>query len=215
MALDASRAAPAVDWLQSRTRELIVPLAEVMRRVPHGGTLVDLGCGQGLMLERILDTVDRAVGVDFDPRKLRMARQRLRDAQNLTLIEADLLVWMDTNAERFDTALLVDTLSSFEPADQDRVLIRAVSLLKPGGVLLLKIIDTTPTWKVDASRLLSGLVYRILRLSRSAQQRFWYRPATELAALLEHQGCTVTRLDLHDHHVIPHVLLVATTAKVP
>ena len=208
-----------VDAVQTHIRRAIVPLQAVLARVPAGGDLVDLGCGQGLLLDQVLPRVHRVVGVDYDPRKLDMACALLSTelaTGKVQLVHADLLQWLAQTDLRFDSALMVDTLSSFRPADQDQILHGAVRILRPGGTLLLKVVDAEPRYKALMSQALSGLVYRVMRLSKSADQRFWYRPSTQLAHVLEHAGCTVERILLHAKrpvpHPIPHVLLIARKA---
>jgi ubiquinone/menaquinone biosynthesis C-methylase UbiE len=214
-ARSGSRLGPFADLVgvaQRTIRARIVPLDAVAAAVPRGGRVLEIGCGEGLVLERVLDRVDSAIGVDLDERKVRVARARLGESPKLRIELADAAAFLEAApAGSFDTALLVDTLSSFPPPEQAPLLRRMLRVLRPGGTLVVKAIDTTPRWKAALSRTVSGLVYRTLRMSLSAGQRFSYLPASELAGVLAEAGATVEVRHLHRerHHPIAHVLVVA------
>ena len=196
--------------VQERVRDLIVPLDRVAALVPSGGQVRELGCGEGLLLARIAPRVGRLIGVDYDPRKCRLARERLCRHQNTEVLEQEILEHLALAPVGTDRAVVIsDTLSSFPPARQDEVLRRAVRLLEPGGVIVLKFMDTEPIWKTCISLALSTVICR-MRLSRSEGQRFWYRSRHEYAAILRGLGLDVTEHLLHvGSNIAPHVALVA------
>lgn len=202
-----------MDALQTGIRARIVPLASVAELVPNGGVVLDLGCGQGLVAELVSPRVDRVVGIDFDPRKCAMARQRLAAVPNVEIRHADVVAELERMPEgRAATVLLSDALSSF-PSEvaQDRVLSLAARALAPGGTLVLKFIDTDPAWKVRLSWALSFVVCRALRLSRSDGQRFLYRSRSAYRRVLEALDLEVSERLLHRERrlVVPHAVLVA------
>jgi ubiquinone/menaquinone biosynthesis C-methylase UbiE len=197
--------------VQSRIRRWIVPLDAVAEQVPGGGAILELGCGEGLVLERLAGRAERLVGVDFDPRKLEAARRRMAARPEVHLELADALRFLGAQgADTFRSVLVVDTLSSFEPEAQRRVLAEAYRVLQPGGLLLVKAIDGDAGVKTDLSRLLSGLVYRLLKLSLSHDQSFSYLGAGALAEACARLGGEVRCRHLHRErfNVIPHVLVL-------
>jgi len=203
---------PVVGRLQERIRQAIVPLDEVARAVPLGGPVLEIGCGEGLVLEQLAHRIPRLVGVDLDARKIARARERLVGFPQVTLHLADGFAFLQTLEKgSFPTTLLIDTLSSFAPEDQARLLAEMVRILEPGGLLLIKAIDGRVFIKTTLSRLLSGLVYRVLRLSLSHGQRFTYLSSSELEGMLQTLGCEVEIRHLHREHFhpIPHILLLA------
>ncbi len=204
--------APALGVAQRAIRRWIVPLDAAVDAVPFGGRVLEIGCGEGLVLERLLGRADEVIGVDLDERKIGSARARLPGPPRLRLECADAFAFLSTQPEAsFDAALLVDTLSAFDTADQVRLLGELTRVLRPGGALIVKAIDTSPRWKASLSRRLSGFVCGALRMSLSAGQRFTYLPSAELADALERAGAAATIRHLHRerHHPIPHVLVVA------
>jgi SAM-dependent methyltransferase len=201
-----------IGLLQERVRAAIVPLDVVASAVPRGRELLEIGCGEGLFLARLATKFERLTGVDFDERKLDRARQRFVDRPEVALHVADAFAYL---AQRADasvcTVALVDTLSSFEPRDQLRLLDEALRVLAPDGRLVLKVIDGAAPLKTALSTVLSTLIYRVFRLSRSARQRFTYLPADELASWLRRRVVAVELRALHRErfHPVPHVLIIA------
>jgi 2-polyprenyl-3-methyl-5-hydroxy-6-metoxy-1,4-benzoquinol methylase len=206
------RLAGPVGAVQRGIRRLIVPFGAVALAVPRGGRLLEIGCGEGLVIERVLAKAEEIWGVDRDARKIDAARARLAAATHVRLECADAFAFLAAEpAGAFDTVLLVDTLSAFAVADQKRLLQAAIAALRPGGTLIVKAIDAAPRWKAALSRAVSGAVFRGLRMSLSENQRFTYLPCGELRAILEETGAVVTIRQLHREHChpIPHVLVVA------
>jgi len=205
--------APLVDALHNRLRALLAPLDAVAARLPEPGVILDLGCGQGLLLGLLPQSSGRLVGVDFDARKCRMARQLLSERDDVAIIQGDIVAFLeDWAGGPVDAIVLVDTLSSMPPEMQQRVMELSVSLLSAEGRLLLKIVDTAPRWKAAVARAMYLLVYRGLRLSLSAGQGVFYRSSDHYRRQLEALGLSVHVDMVHRsrHLPVPHVLVVGS-----
>ncbi len=119
------------DWsAESPVRLAFV--ARLLRELPPGSRVVDLGCGPGEPATRLLAADHRVVGVDASATQLRLAREA---APTAALVQADMT----------RLALLpgsVDAVASFYalghlPADTHAPLLHAIARwLRPGGVLL-------------------------------------------------------------------------------
>lgn len=102
--------------------------------LPETATIVDLGCGTGLLLERIAPYVQRAIGVDSSAEMLALARKRIEPFRSAELIEAPVerLPLADAAA---DAALLLLVLGHVaEPA---AALAEACRIVRPGGRLVV------------------------------------------------------------------------------
>lgn len=133
--------------------------------LPSGGRLLDIGCGQGLMLALLAETelferagteptgprlprFDRMVGVELRPHRARLARAALgADAE---ILESDART-VSTGACR--VVLLFDVLHMMPPHDQDALLATAVRALEPGGVILVREADASAGWRFQAVRI--------------------------------------------------------------
>ena len=203
---------PVSGRLQQRIRDAIVPLDEVARAVPSHGRVLEVGCGEGLLLKRLAGRSELLVGIDIDERKIGIAGQTLARSLNVRLQVQEAFSFLAGTADGcFSTALLADTLSSFAPDQQVPLLRELFRVVEPGGLLVVKAIDGQVRWKTALSRLLSGLVYRVLKLSLSEGQRFTYMSSGDLKAALEALGGEVAVRHLHRErfHPIPHILVLA------
>lgn len=206
-----------IDALHNSLRSSLAPLAELARLVPDGSSVLELGCGQGLILKLLASRCSRLIGVDFDPRKCEMAKDVLAAYPHVEILKEDIfLVLESAEAGSFDFLILSDTLSGFSLKDQDRLLSLAVSRLGPCGALLLAFVDDGAGLKRHFAFWLSKLIYK-MRASRSTEQTFTYQSCAVLIDKLRKLGCAV---DVHNLHrfpprPIPHVALVARTKMPP
>lgn len=91
-------------------------------------TVADLGCGCGMMLQRLAANYD-AIGIDGAPQAINFALQRGVNARLGSLPED-----VPLSRETYDAVLMLDVL---EHLKYDRASVEvAVSLLKPGGILI-------------------------------------------------------------------------------
>ena len=179
-------------------------LDEIGQYLPSSGTVLDVGCGFGLFsLYYAATGRDRLVrGLDLNRRRIALAR---RAAARLRL---DNVVYEDTDARHFKgdaqvaAAYMLDIIHHV-PSDAVRPLLgqlhRAVA---PGGVLLVKDVDTRPAPKRWFTYALDKL------MDPRAPVRYW--SSDELSETLAETGFTVRRHLMVDVLPYPHVLYVCT-----
>jgi SAM-dependent methyltransferase len=91
---------------------------------------LDVGCGEGLLVQRLATTYDRVVGIDPDPKAVSRARDWAVDVPNIDLFECGLLDYEP--AEQFD---LVTAIATLHHLDLRAGLRKLASLVRPGGAL--------------------------------------------------------------------------------
>lgn len=188
-----------------------MPFGMLSLNLPESGSLLEIGCGEGLVLEMLGPGVAPVVGVDFDSRKLQLAQSRLSARSNTALIESDAFEYLKKQSDCiWDCVMLVDTLSSFPETEQPRLLTESLRVLAPNGLLILKTIDGAAGLKTTFSRALSFLIYRVFRLSRSSDQQFHYASEDDLKMFFGQYRVSMTVLRLHEivFHVVPHLLFL-------
>lgn len=99
---------------------------------PHlpGAELLEIGCGTGLILQRLRPYCRRAVGIDLSPGMLRKARDR-----GLDVVEGDASV-LPFEDERFDVVVSFKVLPHVD--DLSTALSEAARVTRPGGRLFLE-----------------------------------------------------------------------------
>jgi SAM-dependent methyltransferase len=173
--------------------------------LPSGGLLVDVGCGQGLMLALLAEgaaawragtwpsswpppaVFERLVGIETRPRVARIARQALGEAA--TIVEGDARTHVP---DRSRVVLFFDVLHMMPAADQEQLLASTAKALEPGGMILIREPDAAAGWRFLAVRAVNTAKAVLIGRWR---QTFHFRTVEEWAACFARLGF---RVDVHD-----------------
>jgi ubiquinone/menaquinone biosynthesis C-methylase UbiE len=104
-------------------------------------TVLDLGCGDGVLLETILAAFpgSRGVGLDGSPEMLRRAAERLARFDDVALVEADFNVpsWRERLPEpTFDAVVSGFAIHHSEDERKRELYAEVYDLMSPGGVFV-------------------------------------------------------------------------------
>ena len=121
-------------WADRRSA-LYAPAAEarytiVAQRTAPGQRVLDIGCGDGYLMNLVADCGGAVTGVDMEITGLALASQMLGTPRNLRLLQAS-----------FDRVFLVDVIEHI--VDPGPCLGEIARMLAPEGSLLV----TTPKWR--------------------------------------------------------------------
>jgi SAM-dependent methyltransferase len=102
-----------------------------------GGTVLELGCGSGLLTRHLLAAGHRVIATDASPAMLALARQSVPGA------DLRRLVLPDDPLPAADAVVSVGHVLSYLPDEAaiDRALVAASRALRPGGLLVLDLCD--------------------------------------------------------------------------
>jgi uncharacterized protein (DUF2062 family)/SAM-dependent methyltransferase len=151
------------------------------------GVLMDVGCGQGLMLALLAEvrgdvragrwpgipprTFDTMIGIETRSRVAAYARAALeRDAE---IINADARA---CDRPAADVVLLFDVLHLMHEDEQETLLVSLVASLRPGGVLIVREADASSGWRFAIVR--TGNWIKACAVGQW-RQTFHFRSATE------------------------------------
>lgn len=100
----------------------------------RGGRVLDIGCGDGLLLQRLAPFVQQAVGIDPDAPIIARAQTRLASVSNVSFINGDFLEMpVPAQEERYSTVICV----ALHHMELRTALLKMSRLLAPGGRLLV------------------------------------------------------------------------------
>jgi SAM-dependent methyltransferase len=194
--------------------------------LPREGRLLDVGCGQGLLLALVCAAREQhrrgdwpadwpappkrvaLAGIELDSRRVEIARRALATVDpGVTVTCADM---QDTAFPPSSAITLMDVLLYLTPDEQCRVLEKAAHALVPGGVLILREADASAGQRFKVTR----WVERLASAARGERGRhLHYRTAREWQTLLEGLGLAVRTEPMSHGTPFSNTLFVAR--KVP
>lgn len=137
----------------TRLRPYICPFDELLPQVPRGASVLDVGCGVGLLSALVTHFAAprRVLGIDVSPEAIAVARDCRCDHKNV--LQFEVRPPGQFPSEEFDVVLCVDVLHHVPPSQQREFVQALLRRVAPGGLLLFKDISPRPWWKALANRM--------------------------------------------------------------
>jgi 2-polyprenyl-3-methyl-5-hydroxy-6-metoxy-1,4-benzoquinol methylase len=198
--------APRNERLHVSGRLRSCPVDAVASATPASGRILDFGCGHGAVaLYLVFASPDRDItGVDVDDDKIELARDAAKAAEVPVAFEAVEPGYRPTGI--WDAITVVDVLYLLGERAALEVVDRAAAALAPGGVLVIKEIDTHPKWKYWLAVTQEVLATKLLRITEGGDLHFI--PPDVIAARLEGAGLDVELRSCHRGRLHPHHLII-------
>ena len=129
-----------------RLRWRICPFEKIMQHVPLKGTIVDVGCGYGLLSNLLaLTSPERdVIGIDLSPRRIRVAQRTVKDRRNIKFLLQDA---SSLRVEKCDVFVMSDFLHHLSYRHQEELLAVCCQKLSKNGLLIIEEVDDKPFWK--------------------------------------------------------------------
>ena len=179
-------------------------LDEIGQYLPPSGQVLDVGCGFGLFALHfaIQNPGLRIRGFDLSERRVNMAR---RAAERLAVRNVQFDV-ADAARFRFESpisaAYMLDLVHHIPEPSVAPLVHTIAANLEPGGRLLVKDIEPSPSYKLGFTWALDKL------MDYKAPVRYW--APEEIQPLIERAGFIVHRHRMIDYLPYPHILYVST-----
>jgi SAM-dependent methyltransferase len=187
--------------------------------LPDRGSLLDLGCGQGLLLS-LLEAAKQQYqagqwppdwpappmhlawrGIDLHPQRVRLARHALGNG-----VQVDLRDLRHLDLQPCSVIVLLDVLFYLGETEQERVMDKVAAALEPGGLLLLRETDAGAGFAFHVTRWGERLAGA---LRGEFAQRLCYRSAARWGAQLAGRGFAVDVLPMSEGTPFANILLVS------
>jgi 2-polyprenyl-3-methyl-5-hydroxy-6-metoxy-1,4-benzoquinol methylase len=187
-------------------RRCLSPVQSIAEKVPGSGSVLDIGCGHGLISLALAcaQAKRRILGIDPSSAKLDIAA---RAGKKLPNVEFRRSSAEDVHDEKFDVILLIDVLYLLPYERKLALLRRCRNLLSPDGTLIVKASDTHPAWKY-------AVTYAQEKFMTGAELTLGHCGLHFLScrqnnALLHHAGFVTEMHHLRHWTPYPHVFFVA------
>lgn len=135
-------------------RPRICPFEELIPLVPSGSSVLDIGCGGGLMLSLLAASgrINRGVGLDTNAAMIRLATD-VASRHDLPLQYSENAFGAGIPQGSFDVVTIIDVLHHVPTKQQRDFFNEAATHVPVGGTLIYKDMCKRPMWRASANRL--------------------------------------------------------------
>lgn len=202
LALTIKRYPLLIPRLYNYLRLAIMPLEEIVAVVPKKSTILDVGCGYGLLDIYLAQTSQNrtVIGSELNQRRVRIAQTISQDLENVNFFEENLLHLDRVKTFNIDCILLIDLLHHVSFAQQSELLAKIYDLLPTGGTLVIKDLDDRPAfkyyWNLIHDKLVTGF------------DRLYFSSALQQRSKIESLGLEITHYRSIAHPCYAHYLMV-------
>jgi cyclopropane fatty-acyl-phospholipid synthase-like methyltransferase len=201
LALAINRYPLLIPRIYNYLRLAIMPLEEIAAVVPTTSTILDVGCGYGLLDIYLAETSPNrtVIGSELNSKRVRIAQKISQDLENVKFFEENLL--HPDRVQNIDCILLIDLLHHVSYEQQSELLATIYSLLPNGGTLIIKDLDNRPAfkyyWNLIHDKLVTGF------------DRLYFSSALKQRKNIEFLGFKITDYSQINHPFYAHYLMVA------
>jgi len=112
-------------------------------------TILDVGCGGGLLAEGMASRGAKVTGIDRSPKALSVARLHSEKSEvAVEYIENDAEIWAETHLEQYDAVTCLEVLEHVP--DVPRTVAACASMIKPGGHFFFATLNRNPVSYIKA-----------------------------------------------------------------
>ena len=190
--------------LYARLRWRLCPFEEIEKYVPKEGSIIDIGCGYGLLANfLVLKSAKREVtGIDLSLERIKVAQ---KTTDNRKKIQFKLMDALDLQLEKYDTLVMSDFLHHINCEAQGELLARCYQDLPTGSFLIIEEVDNRPLWKYWFAIIND----KILNIG----ERQFFRNHREFQKLLQGIGFSVKIKKVDKHLPLSDVLFICEKEK--
>jgi 2-polyprenyl-6-hydroxyphenyl methylase/3-demethylubiquinone-9 3-methyltransferase len=153
-------------------------------------TVLDVGCGGGLLAEGMAKRGATVTGIDRSPKALGVARLHSeKSGITVEYEENDAETWVQTHQEYYDTVTCLEVLEHVP--DVERTVAACAGMLKPGGSFFFATLNRTPTSYIKA---IIGAEYLLNWLPKGTHEYARFIRPSEMNNALREAGLEINEL---------------------
>ncbi|MBN2480145.1 MAG: 1-acyl-sn-glycerol-3-phosphate acyltransferase [Bacteroidales bacterium] len=131
---------PVLEWYTRIKLSLEKNYELFDRYIPLDASIIDLGCGYGMMsyMLSFLSDKRKILGIDYDADKIDLASNCLSRHERIQFVAADAIHYP---FDKSDVYILSDVLHYMPDEDQEKLLVKCIKNLNPGGMIMIRDAD--------------------------------------------------------------------------
>ncbi|MDR1879828.1 MAG: 1-acyl-sn-glycerol-3-phosphate acyltransferase [Tannerellaceae bacterium] len=181
------------------------------RHVPRKGMVTDIGCGYGALsyMLMMLSEGRTLLGIDYDAEKIAVAAHNFSRNERIRFVAGDALT---VGLPMSDTFILNDVLHYMDAAAQERLILRCIDKLLPGGMIIIRDGDPADKRHHRLTRLTEYLSTRLTGFNKK-EREFYFPSGERLMHIAAQYRMAITR-QTNDRYT-SNVLYVLTKKEYP
>ena len=205
--------APKGDRFHTAMRWWTAPFAALEHEVPLAGDILEVGCGHGVFSTYLAITsrARRVVGVDIDADKIALARsvaEGLEPGEGDVRFEVSPSGAVPTIEGGWRCIVFADVLYLLPREGREALLAECARALAPGGLLVVKEVDTQPAFKARLAQFQEVLATRVFKIT--AGETLDFPSSAELEAVVAAQGLATMAKRIDHGYLHPHCVVLGT-----
>lgn len=134
--LSAERLKYAYEIGSSRLNQYLESeINHLLKKIKPSDTVLEMGCGYGRIMKSLLSEVKKVVGVDISSDNINMAKEYLKEYENVELFQMD-VANMNFEKETFDVTIVAQNGISAFKVKPEKLLRDCLYVTKKGGIIL-------------------------------------------------------------------------------
>jgi 1-acyl-sn-glycerol-3-phosphate acyltransferase len=195
LALNYVLKGPVLEWYMRVKLKLENNYEIYNQLMPRNGDILDLGCGYGFISYMLMFTADgrKVSAVDYDPEKIEVAENCFSKNDRIRFTVANV---SDYEITPMDGFLLSDVLHYLTYEQQENLLTKCFSNLKPGGCVLIREANAELAGRHEKSLLTEFFSTHIgFNKTQTGEKRLYFTSAGQIRALANEYGLTMEVID--------------------
>jgi len=153
-------------------------------------TVLDVGCGGGLLAENMAARGAKVTGLDRSPKALAIARLHSEQSGvSVEYVENDAETWAENHAEHYDAVTCLEVLEHVP--DVPRTVAACAAMIKPGGHFFFATLNRNPTSYIKA---ILGAEYILGWLPKGTHEYAKFIKPSEMNSALRTAGLEIKDL---------------------
>jgi SAM-dependent methyltransferase len=156
--------------------------------LPKEGCITDIGCGYGFMdyMLMFLSHGRKITGIDYDEEKIDVARNCPGKNERIGFICGDVMM---VDIPESDAFVISDVLHYMPEEEQEKLILKAIERLKPGGTLMIRDADRELTGEHRRTRLSEFFSTRIgFNRTITGDKKLYFTSGKRIRKILEDNG---------------------------